>query len=307
MDTWEVVLILVLLTISISSIAKRYLPISLISVLDNIYFQLVILGLTLGVAILSPPVAIVAISTIVIVYYVRNLVKVEIAQDLRRLDRENEQRLNEQRIEELEKNQEPRIEIREETHTVTEIVANKDTIEAALKEHETRQPADSQTQVGNRSSLSGTPPVKQVEKSVHDEIPDPRGQQKGVESFDIKANNNSPAPVGTERRPLMPVDSDVFTPSNHQVNGSNESKAPVITLRAYNDNAGQYDINESRPQGSVERYEIADYMPLKDSGANDFEPVGKSIDDKIKNLSRGIMPSSAAPPDFNKVLPTRAH
>lgn len=307
MDTWEVVLILVLLTISISAIAKRYLPISFITILDNIYFQLVILGLTLGVAVLSPPVAIVAISTIVIVYYVRNLVKVEIAQEIRRFERENEERQNEKRIEELEKNQEPRIEIREETRTVTEIVANKDTIEAALKDHETRQPADSQEQIGNRSSLSGTPPTKHVERVNHDEIPDPRGPQKGVESFDLKADNNSPAPEGSVRRPLMPVDSDVFTPSHNEINGYNESKAATATLRAYNDNAGQYDIDESRPQGPVERYEVSDYLPLKDSGANNFESDGKSIDDKIKNLSRGVLPSSAAPPDFNKVLPPKAH
>jgi len=306
MDTWEVVLILVLLTVSIATIAKRDIPISLINVLDNIYFQLAILGLALGVAVVSPAVAIVAISTIVIVYYVRNLVKVEMAQEIRRMERDNEAMLNQERIAKLEKNQEPRIEIREETRVVTEIVANKDTIEAALKEHESRQPVESQTQVGTRTSIGGVPSTKPVEKEAHDEIPDPRGPQKNVESFDFKANLNSPAAEGTDRKPLMPVDSQVFTSSYNPINGFNESKAPAGPMRSYNENAGQYDLNEARPQSQVERYEIAHFMPLGDSGLNEFKPLGDSIDDKINTLSRGVLPSSTAPPDFDKVVPSKS-
>jgi uncharacterized membrane protein len=307
MDTWEVVLILVLLTVSIAAIAKRDLPVSLINVLDNLYFQLAILGLTLGVALVSPAVAIVAISTIVIVYYIRNLVKVEIAQEMRRMERDNEALLTQQRIADLEKNQEPRIEIREETKIVTELVANKDTIEAALREHETRQTEDSQAQIGSRSSIGGVPPTKQVEKEEHNEIPDPRGPQKGVESFDAKGNLNSAAPEGKNRRPLMPIDSQVFVSAYNPINGFNESKAAVATLRSYNENAGQFDLHESRPKGQVDRYEVADFLPLKDSGVNNFEPIGQSIDDKINTLSRGVLPSTAAPPDFDKVIPSKAH
>ena len=88
MDTWEVVIILVLLTIAITVIAKQEVPLSFISLLDNTYLQLAILGLTLGIAVISPPVAIVAIATIVIVYYVRNLVKIQIAQLKRRMEQE---------------------------------------------------------------------------------------------------------------------------------------------------------------------------------------------------------------------------
>ena len=80
MDTWEVVLILILLTIAVSVIAKHEVPLALVTLLDNIYFQLAILGLTLGVAVVSPPVALVAVATIVIIYYIRNIVKIQIVQ-----------------------------------------------------------------------------------------------------------------------------------------------------------------------------------------------------------------------------------
>ena len=292
MDTWEVVLILVLLTISISVIANREVPLSFISLLDNTYFQLAILGLTLGVAVVSPPVAIVGIATIVTIYYIRNLVKIQIVRANRR--EEQQERHDEQ----------PRIEITEAVVTKTEIVANKDTIEAALKDHETKHPP--QEEVGKRSSIGGSVPIdNHVTNQV--EIPDPRGPQKNVESFDTHGNFHAVAPVGDDKKVLSPVDSDVFSPSSGKVDSSNEPTAISGPIRAFNDNSGQYDIQESRPQGSVERYDVFDFMPMKDMGVNTFEPIGVSIDDKVSNLKHGSLPSSAPPPDFNKVLPGKAH
>ena len=317
MDTWEVVIILVLLTIAITVIAKQEVPLSFISLLDNTYLQLAILGLTLGIAVISPPVAIVAIATIVIVYYVRNLVKIQIAQLKRRMEQEYEQELQRRREHELHireqqkkesKHDEPRIEIREEIKTIktTEIIADKETLDAALKEHESRQPSNAQADIGTRSSIGGVPAMSNNKPAAHSEILDPRGPHRDVESFDTHGSFHSEAPTGTERQPLASIASDVFT-SSRSVDGYNESTAAVQTIRSYNDNSGQYDLHESRPEASVERYDVVDYLPMKDMGANNFEPVGVSIDDKINLLKRGILPSSAPPPDFNTVVPGKAH
>jgi len=291
MDTWEVVLILVLLTISISVIANREVPVSLITLLDNTYFQLAILGLTLSVAVVSPPVAIVAIATIVTIYYIRNLVKIQMVRAVRH--EEEQERHDEQ----------PRIEITEQVIKKTEIVANKETIEAALKEHETN--SSPQEEAEKRPSTS-TPPVNNKSPN-HDEIPNPRGSHKDVESFDSHGNFSAMVPIGTDRKVLSPVDSDVFSPSSGRVDGYNEPTAIEASIRAFNDNSGQYDIEGLRPEGSVERYDVFDFIPMKDMGANTFEPIGVSIDDKITNLKHGSLPSSAPPPDFNKVLPARSH
>jgi len=78
METWEVILILGLITISLMVLLNHNIPLNLISLLDNSLFQLTVVGLTLTIASISPPVAIVAIATIVIVFYVRNLNKVQL-------------------------------------------------------------------------------------------------------------------------------------------------------------------------------------------------------------------------------------
>lgn len=291
MDTWEVVLILVLLTISISIIANRDVPLSLISLLDNTYFQLAILGLTLGVAIVSPPVAIVAIATIVTVYYIRNLVKIQMVSINRKIDKENEEQLDE-----------PRIEISEEIKVVknTSIIANKDTIEAALREHE--QPVPQEGNAIMRTSNNSKENSDIEENHPQLTIPDPRKSQTEVESFDTNANFNS-SPNGQS---LSSIDSDVFKSSNN-IDSANEPIGISSSIRAYNDSVGQYDIHESRPSTSVERYDQVDFMPMGDMGENKFEPIGVSIDDKNHKAKQGLMPSSNPPANFNEVMPPRAH
>jgi hypothetical protein len=78
MDTWEVVFILALVTISLIILINHNIPIEVIMLLDNSLFQLAIVGLTLLIAVVSPPVAIVSIATIIIIYYTRNLIKVQL-------------------------------------------------------------------------------------------------------------------------------------------------------------------------------------------------------------------------------------
>ena len=109
METWEIVLILVLVTIALIVLANHNVSLGFIQVLDNSLFQLAIVGLTLAVAVASPAVGIVGIATIVIVYYVRNLIKIQL------INANDEQP---PMIVEEEANQnQPRL-IIEETHTV---------------------------------------------------------------------------------------------------------------------------------------------------------------------------------------------
>jgi hypothetical protein len=294
MDTWEVVLILLFLSISILVIANRDVPLPLIEALDNTYVQLVVLACALSLAVLSPPVAIVAISTIVTVYYMRNVVKVQIMRMRRKAELEQEERMEKEAQKAAiaaasasasasASHEEPRIEIRETTNTVTEIIADKEAIEAALQEHES---SDSDRTMGDMTN--------------------PRKIQSptGVEAFDQTADNNSLAPTNSSRRALGAVDSPVFTASRETPMGYNELKAPK-KLRGYRDNAGQYDLDEMRPLSDVERYETADYMPNRDMGDNKFVPVGSSIDDKVRILTSGVMPSAAPPSNINSVDPKR--
>lgn len=285
MDTWEVVLILLFLSISILVIANREVPLHIIEVLDNTYLQLVILAGALALAVLSPPVAIVAISTIVTVFYMRNVVKVQIMRSMRdaELAREKRVEMAAEAAKAAESSEEPRIEIRETTHTVTEIVADKEAIEAALQEHESR---DSEVTNNGKNSNPSTVPV-------------------GIESFEHSNNNNSHANVDSSRRLVGAIDSPVFTASRETPMGYNELKAPK-KIRGYRDNAGQYDLDEMRPLSEVEKYETADYMPSNDMGDNKFVPIGQSIDDKERIITSGLMPSSAPPPSFNSVDPTRS-
>lgn len=314
MDTWEVVLILILLTISLSVIANREVPLSLINLLDNTYFQMVVLVATLVVATISPPVAIVSISTIVTIYYIRNVVKVQIMKMQRKAEIEREEAVEREREAELlrraaENNEEPRIEIHETTSTVTttskDIIVDKEALEDALKEHETRQRPDNTqqfTDASNNLSVQNVP-----NPDVVDMI-DPRRSTvpTGVEAFDLKAGNNAEAPLAEKIRPALgAVDSPVFTGALETPASYNEMKAPK-KMRAYRDNYGQYDINEERPLYEVERYETADYMPGKDMGSNNFELIGTSIDDKINILTKGVMPSSEPPPEFDQPLPAKS-
>jgi hypothetical protein len=267
--------------------------------------------------VISPPVAIIAISTIVTIYYIRNVVKVQIMKMQRRaelereeaIDRENEDRRVAEAVEEASE-EEPRIEIREikKTVTETEIIADRETLEAALKDHESKQPAESRKQIGVRSSLGGVPPQNEyAEVNQPMDMADPRKTQEptGIESFDSTADRNSDVPAGSFRKVLGSVDSDVYTAAKRDPVGYNEGKAPP-KLRSYNENEGQYDIDESRPSSEVERYEIADFTPNNDMGNNKFESVGKSIDDKINILNKGVLPSSMPPPDYNKAYPMKS-
>ena len=77
--------------------------------LDNSLFQLAIVGLTLSVAVVSPPVAIVAIATIVIIYYLRNLIKVQLITNEENCDKPVETSSNDDSI----STNEPRLLIKE--------------------------------------------------------------------------------------------------------------------------------------------------------------------------------------------------
>jgi len=306
MDTWEVVLILILLTIAISVIAKHEVPLALVTLLDNIYFQLAILGLTLGVAVVSPPVALVAVATIVIIYYIRNIVKIQIAQMNKRIEEEARRDFDRQqeeksaKAEDSKKDDSPRIEITEERRVIN-IKSGNDTIDAALKEHETR-PTSYSKDIGHRSTMGG---MLNAEKEIEPprlEMPNPRSEVKTVESFDMQASFNSPAPKVTEEKYVVhEVDSDVFAKAGNVV-PHNEDKAKPVT-RQYSESTGQYPIYEARLQTKPEKFEQLDFMPMNDMGSNKFEKVGISIDDKMTILKKGLLPSSNPPPDYNMTEP----
>ncbi len=311
MDTWEVVLILILLTIAISVIAKHEVPLSLITLLDNIYFQLAILGLTLGVAVVSPPVALVAVATIVIIYYIRNIVKIQIVQMNKRIeegarrDFDMEQAAKEKEAEKKaeKKDDGPRIEITEERRVVN-ISTGNETIDAALKEHETR-PTSYSKDIGVRSSMGGMLNAEKEIASPQIEMPNPRGPSKTVESFDMQATFNSPAPqANTPKTVINEVDSEVFAKAGKVVPHNEDNAKPVV--REYADATGQYPIYEPRVESKPEKYEQLDFMPMSDMGSNQFEKVGISIDDKMTILKKGLLPSSNPPPDYNMTVPPKA-
>lgn len=309
MDTWEVVLILILLTIAISVIAKHEVPLALVTLLDNIYFQLAILGLTLGVAVVSPPVALVAVATIVIIYYIRNIVKIQIAQMNKKIEEEarrdfdRQQAAKSAKAEETKEEDSPRIEITEERRVIN-IKSGNDTIDAALKEHETR-PTSYSKDIGHRSTMGGMLSAEKEIEPPRLEMPNPRGEVKTVESFDMQASFNSPAPKANEDKHVVhEVDSDVFAKAGNVV-PHNEDKAKPVE-RQYSDSAGQYPIYEARVQSKPEKFEQLDFMPMSDMGSNKFEKVGISIDDKMTILKKGLLPSSNPPPDYNMTEPPRA-
>jgi hypothetical protein len=184
---------------------------------------------------------------------------------------------------------------------------NKDVIATALQEHESRPPPTED--IGTRTGIKGKQHVIQDQKPpVNEKFDNPRSDYSegfNVASNDAQAEFHAAAPQSTGVR-MIPVDSEIFTPASNGVEGSNEILAAPAS-RSFADSAGQYSINEIRPSTAAEaKYETADYMPASDLGSNKFDPVGVSIDDKITILKKGILPSSAPPPNFNNAVPTRS-
>jgi hypothetical protein len=281
----------------------------------------------LAVAVVSPAVAITAIATIVIIYYIRNIVKLQLAAAIVAADNTASAIMIEETT--------PRIEVHETEVIQTQSIVvegqptqpppvsagslpavnqphqvnNKDTIENALKEHEHRQPPDGQRLIGTQSTQGGSVPIKDVKPPAHEDMPNPRNTapHPPVESFDTQASFHSTAPSPGKDTVLInsKVDSDIFSDAPSTIEPYNEvSAAPA--LRSFVDNAGQFNIKENRPHSEPQKYEIADYSPASDMGRNQFQPVGVSIDDKINILKKGLMPMSGPPPDFNTAVPPKA-
>jgi hypothetical protein len=322
METWEIVLILVLVTIALIVLANHNVSLGFIHLLDNSLFQLAIVGLTLAVAVASPAVGIVAIATIVIVYYVRNLIKVQLINT-------NESPM----IVEEEANQhEPRL-IVEETHTVetttqhievdnnhaahgssSECKLNtkdedEDVVEAALKEHEGRVTLTSSQMFGKNFKIPAPAPVPDSKPLDQDDFPNPRSTEGfQADSSDPLAETHGGAPhAGTptyvpQGTHKFADDANIFTPGSTVPDGFNEAGAQP-TLRPYTKSDGQYGIAEQRPYSVLGKYETADYIPGREMGENDFKQWGVSIDDKITNLRNGIVVGNAPPPNFDVVDP----
>lgn len=318
METWEIVLILVLITIALIVLANHNVSLGFIEILDNSLFQLAIVGLTLAVAVASPAVGIVAIATIVIVYYVRNLIKVQLI---------NVGSESPMVVEEESDGQEPRL-IVEETRTVETTTKHievnpgskpnyntkkedEDVVESALKEHDDRVTLNSG--MFNRSFKIPAPaPVYAVKPMEQDDFPNPRSTEGfQADSTDPDAEVRGPAPpAGTPTyipnlKNTFSEDSNIFTPKEPVPIGFNEPGAEP-TARPYSYSDGQYGINQMRPYSKTEKYETADYIPGKDMGDNEFRPFGVSIDDKITNLRNSIPQSGAPPPNFDLIEPQPA-
>jgi hypothetical protein len=312
METWEVVVILVLITLSILVLGKQNISYGLMGLLDSTVFQLAVIGAILGLATLSPAVGIVAIATVVIVYYIRNLSKIRMIET---------EAIVERVVDEMLEESSPRLVINETTpekpvsSTDLPVVSqphdpsNKDVIDAAMKEHESRPPFETMTHdVGIKSSHSGgSPPIHEIQTPTHVAVPDPRGAADKAEPFDAHAPVHSPAPSASlETAVVAPnVDSNVFVPAGSSLDGYNEVEAPPA-IRSFDDDNGQYDIAARRPQSIHGRYEVSDFTPGKDMGLNEFAPIGASIDDKISNLKSGMITSSAPAPNFDRVVPPRS-
>lgn len=320
METWEIVLILVLVTIALIVLANHNVSLGFIQVLDNSLFQLAIVGLTLAVAVASPAVGIVGIATIVIVYYVRNLIKIQLI---------NTNDAESPMIVEQEANQnEPRL-IIEETHTVetttkhievdkTDCKLNtkdedEDVVEAALKEHEGRVSLTSSSMFGNNFKIPAPAPVVDAKPLEQDDFPNPRSAEGfAADSSDPLAETRGAAPnAGTasyipNNKHTFADDANIFTPGSAIPDSYNEGAAEP-TLRPYSKSDGQYGIAELRPYSNLEKYETADYIPGKEMGDNAYSQFGVSIDDKITNLRNGIVVGTAPPPNFDVVDPQPSH
>lgn len=341
METWEVILILGLVTISLMVLLNHNIAQSLISLLDNPMFQLTIVGLTLTIAGLSPPVAIVGIATIVIVYYVRNLNKVEIInlKAENQIEKTNEtnpeprlliEQVNTQYVKIKEynvpqntvaQNTVPQNTVAQNTvsqnnsaqNTVPQnnLVQNptihtrpedKDVLESALKEH---NEVNSQNRPINYKIPCGEP----VKSLTQDNYSTQGPEGFHVESADPKIEVYGSAPKPgvsnfiSEDKKLFTVDSNVYTKGESVPIEYNEFTAQP-TNRPYDKSEGQYIINENRPYQSAQKYEVADFTPGTDMGENKFTVVGNSIDDKITNLKKGIQISRTPPPNFDVVEPS---
>ena len=320
METWEIVLILVLVTIALIVLANHNVSLGLIQILDNSLFQLAIVGLTLAVAVASPAVGIVAIATIVIVYYVRNLIKVQLI---------NVGEESPMLIEQETNQNEPRL-IVEETHTVETITKHievdnngsykaqtkpedADVIEAALKENDSRVALTSSAMFGKNFKIPAPAPVHDTKSLDQDDFPNPRNTEGfQADSTDPMAETRGVAPqAGTatynpKMTNVFDADPNVFTPGADIPTGFNEPGAEH-TFRPYSKSDGQYAINERRPYTGVQKYETADFIPGKDMGDNTYKQFGVSIDDKMTNLRNGIVSSTAPPPDFDLITPQPAY
>jgi len=303
METWEFVLILVFLTICIIVISKQKVPVNVITLLDSPIFQIVILGLTLCLATISPPVTIVAITALVLVYYMRNVVKIQMVSA---------------KVKPL--NPPPRISIIEERRVTTiqntddepkmEVappVKNNDVIERALQESEMRPPNNNYITVGNNAPVNRKLQVTEENVKQLEKLENPRGSSTNVESFDTHASFHSNINSTDKNKIVTPeLDSDIFLRSK-RVDAANENLLMPNNMREYNNNDGQYAINEPRPSSLADKYEVARYNPDDFIGDNIFTPVGTSINDKISNLTRSKFVNSAPPPDFDKVTPNKMY
>ena len=316
METWETVVILLLVSVFVVLILNQDIPLSIINVLDNTLFQMTILGLTLSVSIYSPPVAITAIAIIVFVYYTRNIAKIQ-----RILDVDEENIIHHE--EDVTISDSPRLNIKEKNvHFADELPDqpsdqladqqvnqhddNSDVILNALKEHinekPNNSPSDQRGGVGTVQIQDEMPLDKNISNIA---MPPNNNESKVVEAYDSNSSNQSAAPVSNPEK-ANSVDSNVFAVNNSEVLGADEVKA-MPAIRLYTDDAGQYKIREARPTVLPEKYEVANFLPSADVGSNNYRLSGISIDDKIKNLQYGVLPSSKPPPNFDDVVPNRLH
>lgn len=306
METWEIVLVLALVTVSLTMLVNQNVSMGLIQVLDSPLFQLVVVGLTLAVAVVSPPVAIVAVATIVVVYYLRNVIKIQMASGAF-----EEEEVAPSRI---------RI---EQTKTVVEVSdcdsnssssvqtrpEDIDVIEAAMSESENRVALNSAQLHQPSFKIPAPAPIEDVLPMAHENFPNPRdAASEGFESTDPQAETRGAAPpAGTptyvsNASNTFSVDVAAFMSGAAVPEGYNEATSPPAA-RPYNESAGQYSIASSRPYSGVQKRELADYMAGKDVGSNEYVQHGESIDDKIRNLQNGITVGGAPPPNFDQVTP----
>lgn len=308
METWEIVLVLALVTVSLTMLVNQNVSMGLIQVLDSPLFQLVVVGLTLAVAVVSPPVAIVAVATIVVVYYLRNVIKIQMASGAF-----EEEEVAPSRI---------RI---EQTKTVVEVddcdssnsnsnsvqtrPEDIDVIEAAMAESENRVALNSAQLHQPSFKIPAPAPIEDVLPMAHENFPNPRdAASEGFESTDPQAETRGAAPpAGTptyvsNASNTFSVDVAAFMSGAAVPEGYNEATSPPAA-RPYNESAGQYSIASSRPYSGVQKRELADYMAGKDVGSNEYVQHGESIDDKIRNLQNGITVGGAPPPNFDQVTP----
>jgi hypothetical protein len=300
METWEVVLVLVLVTVAVSVLSRNDISLSMIRTLDNTFFQLAILGLTLGAATVSPSVAIVAVATIAVVYYVRNLAKINM---VRGADAPEE--VAAVVVVETESQPAP-----VSLGTLPQVNAppppdNSDVLETAFKEHESRPPI-SQLNASRNTTMGGTAMILDQPPPARENFENPRTMEGFTASaLDKQADFNGDAPpqVWSTIGAGGAVDSDIFIPGTSGADGYNEgTSAPPV--RSYNDNQGQYELGAVRPHTKPGKYEMADFTPGSDVGSNEFVQVGASIDDKITNLRTGS--SSVVDAAYTTVTPPYA-